>query len=147
MWNLGNATNWKGLYAYDRRIVAWYVYTLCVFSIVCSIANCARCNVTGTCLECDDGYMINNNYNKNDNDDDQCVGECWMSLVKFYHDVCVCIVAHTPEEEGGDDGLSGGAIFGIILACIAGLLVLILIIIAIIIGIHKNRRSSDATDG
>ena len=60
--------------------------------------------------------------------------------------MCV-FVAQTPEEGSGDDGLSGGAIFGIILACIAGLLVLILIIIAIIIGIHKNRRSSDATDG
>jgi len=49
-----------------------YVYTLCV-SIVCSIANCARCNVTGTCLECNDRYMINKDKS---NDDDQCVGEC-----------------------------------------------------------------------
>jgi len=56
-------------------------------------------------------------------------------------------LAQTPDEGSEDNGLSSGAIFGIVLACIAGFLVLILIIIAIIIGIHKYRKGSDATDG
>jgi len=67
-----------------------------------------------------------------------------MSLVKLCYDMCVCIIAQTPEERSGDNGLVGNAILGIVLAFIASL---ILIIIAIIIGVCKNRRSSDATDG
>ena len=51
------------------------------------------------------------------------------------------IVGKTPEE-GGDFKLSGSAMFGVILACIAGLIALILLIIAIIIrtGLHRNKK-------
>ena len=43
-------------------------------------------------------------------------------------------------EDTDSDGLSAGAIFGIVLACIAGLLVLIIIIVAIVFGLHRQRR-------
>jgi len=51
------------------------------------------------------------------------------------------IVGKTPEE-GGDFKLSGRAMFGVILICIAGVIALILLIITIIIktGLHRNKK-------
>lgn len=61
--------------------------------------------------------------------------------------VCCNYTEEKPEEgNANSDGLSGGAIFGIVLACIAGLLVLILIIVAIVFGLRRQ-RNNDKTDG
>ena len=60
-------------------------------------------------------------------------------------------IIYTEEkpEEGNtedDDDLNAGAIFGIVLVCIAGHLVLILIIVAIVVALHRKRKD-DKTDG
>ena len=48
---------------------------------------------------------------------------------------------HTEEKSEEEDDISAGAIFGIVLVCIAGLLILILIIVAIIVGLRRQRRN------
>ena len=77
-----------------------------------------------------------------------------MASVQVSYSICkleakLVYYDHTEEkpdkENAESDGLSGRAILGIVLACIAGLLVLLLIIIAIIFGLHRQRKN-DITD-
>ena len=65
-------------------------------------------------------------------------GECSGKL-RMVFDLILLMIKQFAEDTDSHT-LSAGAIFGIVLACIAGLLALIIIIVAINLGLHGENR-------
>ena len=55
----------------------------CIHTVDCGIPKCIKCDVVSNkCLQCQEGYKVNENYDDDDDDDAQCVGQFMFSLLE-----------------------------------------------------------------